>query len=382
VERVGERGRLTAIGRVWYDGVLDHADPHRINPNLAPGDPVSDAFAGAELKELYLDWLTDAVDLRAGRQIVRWGVLEGARITDRVNPLDFREFLFRDVEDRYLPLWMLRATWYPTWGRLQVLVIPDLTFHKPAPAGSEWEEFELPPDTREPGRSLKNTEYGAQLGWDWGETALTASYLYTWDDFPAAFRSVFGVGSQLTGVGFDARYERLQVYGLTATRSVAGVVLSVEGAYDRGKHLATDAGALPGNEIERDMARWGAGLDMNVTGVDVSVLYFQERVIGWKPYIPVQRVEHAASLLARETFLNNRLDARLLVLYFHTGHQYVARPRVDYRLTDRLKLSVGLDVLGGQRGSDPDDPANVRDFRFVGYFKDHDRVDTVVSYRF
>lgn len=380
--RVGASGRLTAIGRLYYDGVLDHADPARINPDLAPGDPVKDDFFGAELKELYLDWLGESVDLRVGRQIVRWGLLEGARITDRVNPLDFKEFLFRDVEDRYIPLWMARVNYYPGWGQVQALMIPDMTFHRPAPAGSEWEEFQLPPDTRKPRVSPRNTEWGLLTGWRWGETALTASYLYTWDDFPAAFRSVFGVGGQPTGASFDARYERLQILGLTASRSIGGFVANFEGAYDRGKHLATDAGAVPGNEIGRDMVRWGTGLDANVSGVDVSVLYFQERVIGWKPFIPVERVERAASVLARESFLNNRLDAQVLVLYFHTGHQYVARPRVDYRLTDLVKLSVGLDVLGGERGSAPDDPAAVRDFRFVGYFKDHDRVDAVLSYRF
>jgi hypothetical protein len=379
---VGSWGRLTAIGRFFYDGVLDHADPGRINPDLAPGDPVRDRFAGAELKEFYLDVLSESVDLRVGRQIVRWGLLEGARITDRVNPLDFTEFLFRDVEDRYIPLWMARANWYPGWGLVQLLAIPDMTFHRPAPAGSEWEEFQLPPDTRTPKVSLRDTEWGLLTGWRWGETDLTASYLYTWDDFPAAFRSVFGVGGQLTGASFDARYKRLRTLGLTASRSFGGFVANFEAAYDRGKHLATDAGVLPGNEIERDMARWGAGLDAHVSGVDVSLMYFQEQVVAWRPFIPVERVERAASVLTRKTLLNNRVDLQLLVLYFHTGHQYVARPRVDYRLTDHLKASVGLDVLGGEHGSDPSDPAGVRDFRFVGYFKDHDRVDAVLSYRF
>jgi hypothetical protein len=384
VQRIRDNARLTVTGRFFYDGVLDGSDPARINPNLKPGDPVQDAFAGARLKEMYLDVLSDAVDLRVGRQIVRWGLLEGARITDRVNPLDFREFLFRDVEDRYIPLWMVRANYYPAWGLMQVLVIPDMTFHKPAPAGSEWEEFQLPPDTQKPPVSPADTELGLLTGWRWGGTDLTASYLYTWDDFPAAFRSVFGVGGQLTGASFDARYKRLHILGLTASRTVQGVVVNFEAAYDHGKRLATETGALPaaGNEIARDIARMGAGLDANVSGVDVSLMYFQEQIIGWKPYIPVERVERAASALARETFLHDRVDAQVLVLYFFTGRQYVARPRVDYRLTDHVKVSVGLDILGGERGSDPGDVSAVRDFRFVGYFKDHDRVNAVMSYRF
>lgn len=381
---LGSRARLTLIGRAWYDPVLDLRDPTELNPRLGPGDAYKASFVGAELKEAYLDVLTEAVDLRLGRQIVRWGVLEGARITDRVNPLDFREFVFRDVEDRYIPLWMVRANAYPGPVLVQVLVIPDMTFHKPAPPGSEWEEFQLPPDIRTPSVSPKHTEYGLLVGGRAGETDLTASYRYTWDDFPAAFRSVFGVGGQPTGVDFAARYERLHVFGVTATRTLRRTVGSFEAAYDRGKHLATDPGTLPasGDEIARDVARWGAGLDVNLEGVDVSLLYFQEHVIGWKPFIPVERIERAASLLVRDEFLGNRLEVRLLTLYFHTGRQYIVRPRVAYRWTDHVKLAAGLDLLGGKRGSAPGDPDGVRDFRFVGYLKDHDRVDMALSYRF
>jgi len=379
---LGARTRLTAIGRAWYDPVLDMRDPADLNPKL--GADYRASFVGAELKEAYVDVLGEAVDLRLGRQIVRWGVLEGARITDRVNPLDFREFLFRDVEDRYIPLWMARANWYPGALQVQVLMIPDMTFHKPAPAGSEWEEFRLPPGIRTPAVSPKNTEWGLLVGGRAGETDLTASYLYTWDDFPAAFRSVFGVGGQPTGVDFDPRYERLHVFGVTASRTLGRTVGSFEAAYDHGKHLATDPGALPasGDEIARDMVRWGTGLDANLEGVDVSLLYFQEHVLGWKPFIPVERVERALSLLLREEVLNNRVELRLLTLYFHTGHQYVLRPRVEYRWTDHVKLAVGLDLLGGERGGAPGDPDAVRDFRFVGYLKDHDRIDTALSYRF
>jgi len=382
-EPVASKGRLTVVGRIYYDGVLDAANPRRINPGLSAGDPVRDRFFGVELKEAYVDWFGDLVDLRVGRQIVRWGLLEGARITDRINPLDLREFLFRDVEDRYIPLWMARADYYPQWGRLQLLVIPDLTFHQPAPAGSEWVQFELPPNVDRPKRSLENTELAARATWQVGEVAVGASYFYTWDDFPAAFRSIFGVGGQLTGVDFNARYERLHIFGLTLSRSVRGAVLSFEGAYDRGKHLATEAGAgVPGNEVERDLVRYGAGVDVNVSGVDVSVLYFQEQVLHFEPFIPVNRVERGASLMVREQYLNDRLEAEFLGLFFDAGHQYILRPKLGYKLTDRVKFTLGLDILGGQRGTAPDATGGARDFRFVGFFKDHDRVNATVAYRF
>ena len=381
-EWVGDNGRLTVVGRFFYDPVLDLGAADRTNPRLQPGDEVEDRFFGAELKEAYLDLLGESLDLRLGRQIVRWGLLEGARITDRINPLDFREFLFRDVEDRYIPLWMARVDYYPAWGDVQLLLIPDMTFHRPAPAGSEWEEFELPPDLARPKAAPENTEVALRVGGALGQGRLTASYFYTWDDFPAAFRSIFGVGGQLTGATFDSRYERLHVVGLTYSRSVSGSVLSLEGAYDHGKHLATDAGAVPGNEISRGVVRAGVGVDFNLSGVDYSILYFQERILAWRAFIPANRVEQAASLVVREAFFNDRIETQLLVLFFFTGRQRIVRPKIEYKVTDHVKVALGLDMLGGERGSEPDQPALARDFRFVGYFKDHDRAWVTVSYLF
>jgi hypothetical protein len=121
---------------------------------------------------------------------------------------------------------------------------------------------------------------------------------------------------------------------------------------------------------------------MNLRGVDVSVSYFEDRVLGWKSFIPVRRVERAGSLLVREEFYGNRLEARLLMLYFDTGHQYVARPQLGWKLTDHSRLTVGADLLGGEHGSAPDDPAGARDFRFVGFFRDHDRIHATISYLF
>ncbi len=380
---VARVGRATIIGRVFYDAAQDLVSPSRLNPKRSPGDPLSEQFVGATLKEAYVDLSSERLDVRLGRQIVRWGLLEGTRITDRINPLDFREFLFRDIEDRYIPLWMVRADYYPGSARVQLLAIPDLRFHKQAPAGSEWAQFELPPGTRRPTRTFGHTEWAALVGGQVGQTALTASYFYTWDDFPAAFRTVFGVGGQPTGVTFDSRYERLHVVGVSASRDIGGAVASLEGSFDHGKRFATDPlAAISGNEIARDVVRAGVGVDVNLAGVDFSLLYVQERILSWHAFVLARRVEQAASLLVRDTLWNSRAEAQLLVLYFRTGHQYVARPGLSVRVTDRIKATLGADFLGGSRGSDPNALAGARDFRFVGFFKDRDRVTLTVVYGF
>ncbi|WDT81620.1 MAG: hypothetical protein MPW14_07815 [Candidatus Manganitrophus sp.] len=108
-----------------------------------------------ELREFYLDLFFPRFDLRIGKQIVRWGVVEGARVTDEVNPLDFQEFILREIQDRYIPLWMVKADLYFDPNTVEILWIPDLEFHKPASVGSEWEQFQVLEGLETPPRTLR-----------------------------------------------------------------------------------------------------------------------------------------------------------------------------------------------------------------------------------
>ena len=89
-----------------------------------------------ELRELYLDMNFQNLDLRIGRQIVRWGVVEGARVTDEINPLDFYELILRDIDDRYIPLFMAKANLYVGSDSFEAILIPEIRGHRPAPMGS------------------------------------------------------------------------------------------------------------------------------------------------------------------------------------------------------------------------------------------------------
>jgi hypothetical protein len=154
--------RLTGILRTFYDAVydLENADTvsRRIGPTTIlvdnpeidqiPGLEVTNVRGveedktGFELREFYWEsfgYFLPNLDLRMGRQIVRWGVAEQARVTDIINPLDFKEFILRDVSERYIPLWLVKANYFLSDVEFEAIWIPDMTFHTPAPRASEFE---------------------------------------------------------------------------------------------------------------------------------------------------------------------------------------------------------------------------------------------------
>ncbi|MFQ5598151.1 MAG: DUF1302 family protein, partial [Nitrospiria bacterium] len=101
--------RISLSGRVnaFYDAVYDVESISVIHPRKGPDQILEDNLTGdavaalnaanpreveivqdrVELKELFLDFNYQNIDIRVGKQIVRWGVVEGARVLDEINPL-------------------------------------------------------------------------------------------------------------------------------------------------------------------------------------------------------------------------------------------------------------------------------------------------------
>ena len=65
------------------------------------------------LRDAYLDYTSDQLDLRIGKQQVVWGQADGIPILDRVHPYDLTMHWLPDFADIRIPLWMLKAEYSP-----------------------------------------------------------------------------------------------------------------------------------------------------------------------------------------------------------------------------------------------------------------------------
>ena len=66
------------------------------------------------LKETHVTWTPWTFLFRVGKQIVSWGEMDFFRIMDQINPIDDRRG-FSDVEfeSTIIPIWLVRAEWWP-----------------------------------------------------------------------------------------------------------------------------------------------------------------------------------------------------------------------------------------------------------------------------
>ncbi|MFQ5508027.1 MAG: DUF1302 family protein [Leptospirillia bacterium] len=415
VTPIGDSMEWTMVPRVTYDAVYDLEDVDTIHPRRGPttilteeqtpdlinqldSDNVRDVDvvqSEAELREWYLDVHFDNADLRLGRQIVRWGVVEGARVTDEINPLDFKEFILRDVVDRYVPLAMLRWDYYFSESSLQALWIPEVQPHVPAPEGTEFEQFQYLPGLDVPDSGIENAEWALRYSFSLFDSDLSVSYFDTWDDFPAAFRSIRGIGEDsefgvTPEVDFVPSPPRLKIFGTTFSRAAGPFILSAETAYVKNKIFGTFLGngvELPADavdgSIQRDYYKFAVNLDFSMFGMDWSFQYLEADIIDYHPAIISDKKDVVHAGFIRKTLFDNIVTAQMLVIHFINDKEWVWRPRADVLLTDRVKMSVGADVMSGSiADTGPRGEPLPGQFHFAGFFQNSSRAYVEVSYQF
>lgn len=353
----------------------------------------------AAIRELYFDVAYDNLDLRVGKQYVIWGVMEGVRIVDEVNPMDFRELILPDLIDYRISLWTVKLDYYANIGDVQLLWIPDLQFHKPAPPGSEWELLQEVPGTRKPESwTLENSEIGIKFDTYLANTELSFSYFYTWDDFPVIFRTVKLDASEDEPPIFFPTYTRISMYGMTAVKQVGEYILKGELAYVEDKFFgrsntadANNDGYVDTNgEAQKDHIRWGIGADFLAFGWDMAVGLTQWVILDYEENLIQEKVDTSYNVFVRREFPRHAMTVQGLWIYLQQLNEYYLKPKAIFQLSDRFQLAVGLDLFDGaksdfgQSGAAAQGQFNaaIQRAQFLGNFHNNDRIFFEFKYSF
>jgi hypothetical protein len=409
-----------ASGWAWYDAAYIYSSYDTINPPTDPNFPLAfvsrrkreDYRYYSELREVYFDIAFSNLDLRIGKQIVVWEELLGFRIIDEINPLDFREFILPDLVDFRIPLWTVKADYYFKQYQLEVLWIPFFEPHKPAPPGSEWELFQRLPGQEEPPKTLANSEAAIRLSRKLQGIDLAIAYLYLWDPFPVPFREYTGfrffsppdkclptslqVDQTITdsdcGPIFHPKFERIHIFGTSVGVNLGSYGIKGEASYVIGKYFGARLADRNGDNklddngaLKRDHIRWGVEVNTRYRGADLTLALSQWIVMNYDNVLFQDQYDTFISLFGQKSFQNGSLTAQLFALHLVNNREDLVKPKLIYRLTERLQTALGLDLFFGHKENFLPDlaaPASDRTFKFVSTFVGHDRIFWELKYSF
>ena len=208
------------LGRFLYEGIYDYGPSVWQDVRDANKDEIDDFKWDADLWEGYLDLSKGPFFLRTGRQNLAWGETDVFRLLDGINPLD-NTFggIFEDLDDRRIPLWMVRGTYdigtiglfssltlegfvAPTIGdtkdRVAPIAPPDTPYYPPIPSFENTIGANVPPDLLpllaslnvsdtdiSPDNDISNWRWGVRMGSIIGDNlTVTLAHYKTYPDNP------------------------------------------------------------------------------------------------------------------------------------------------------------------------------------------------------
>ena len=377
---------LFAIFREWYDSAYDAESKWRRHKGNRK--KLSRTRGTDWLRECYVDFLSDYLDIRIGKQQVVWGTADGVKILDIVNPLDMREFnleLQRSLDsDIRIPLWMMKFEYAPTVnGTLQLLIIPDFEPNFLAPAGAPYsvramnsgEErldilrnlgADVVINKKRPGKTFDNTKIGVR----WLD--VINGFEYTLNYLPGYSHNMsrYFMGIKPFGMPFlpgavatfEDRYAQTETFGFSFSKALTkgflkGYNFRGEFAYVRN---TTNGYGTKDNQVgvgKVDQYNYVLGVDKYYwTNWMFSFQFIQfwmerEKEHGYKylfgPTSDVlDQVETMLSLRISTDFMHERLKPNVLITWGDDNDWQIS-PRLEYELRDYLIVSGGMNLFYG-----------------------------------
>lgn len=384
---LGDFGRLTSLGRLRFDA-LDRLEPVGSPDQDVRSPQTKRLFVGQhadfELRELYLDFDVGTSYVRLGKQQVVWGQADGLRVLDVVNPLDFREWILGDLEDRRIPTWMVNVEIPVGDVNIQLLWVPDHSyddlpdfdgsfglstplFIPQPPPGLILTAPPVVADVDRPDRFISDDDYGVRLSGFFGGWDVSLNYFYHYQDQQVLERRLTAPGQILIQPGF----ERTHLIGGSASNSFGKATLRAEVGYSTDRFF-----------IDRDIndpdGLFETGVFESVIAVDypvdsdlfLSAQFFQSLLFHKPETATRSRLENTATFLATKDFLNDALRARVQLIHSLDRHDGQVEFGIEYDFRSNVVLRAGVDVFYGENTG------------LFGQFDQRDRVTFGIDYSF
>ena len=338
------RTRLRAELRVDYENAYLFASLNGIHNSIL------DDRTGIQLQEAYFNYSNSFVEIRAGRQIVVWGVADGLRVTDLISPVDYTEFMSSDYDDMRMAVDGIRIKYPGERVNAEVVYVPvPRYFQMPIGKDNPWRP-DLPekasfdfPEGPEP--RFKNGDFGTRVSFFLSNLDFSISALHTHNQSP------------VTVAGYDPVKDSIVIRGIHETMTMFGGDMSMPlGEFVLRLEIAEYLDEALGYANNLDYARkntfnalggidWYAGDNWTF-----MVQYLHKYIADYSDELAAEKNSSQVTFRISKELLNNTLKLALYGMFDIDNLGYYARVSGDYALSDQVTLSLGYDHFGGKRG--------------------------------
>ena len=307
--------------------------------------------SGAFLREAYFDYAGKYLEVKAGRQIVTWGVADGLRITDLISPMDYTEFMANDYDDIRVPVNAIDLKYPGESFSAEVVFVPvPEYFVIPTNDGNPW-QMPVPNGVRmdlsgTPEKRIKNSEVGGRLRFFLENLDFSITALRTFNKSPV---TVMKLDPETKSALIKGVYKPMNVVGGDVSIPAGELVIRGEAGFYFGEPIALR------NACDfrlRKTFNGLVGLDWYAGGNWTFMFQYMHKIV--MDYRDELGLEQNTSMLTArisKELLNNTLKLSVYGMFDVDNVGFYVRPAGDYLLNDQITLSLGADILGGRRGT-------------------------------
>jgi uncharacterized protein DUF1302 len=325
-----------------------------------------------DLEEAYFDFSISNLDLRIGRQIIKWGKGDLFNPTNNINPTDFTDLF----DSRTIGVNAINADWYLEPFVLEAIFVPTFT---PSRLPLNDSRFSLVPDNFPgtinprvlPDNDIEHSQFGLQASVSKGTWDASVNFYYGTNDFPAIVLE--------NDLSATPMYVRERILGFSLEKVQESWILRAEGAqffsdtdyldsyfqYKLGfekkwKFLDTDKDLITEiyyiGETVTDESKYSPEINnpTQQSMFDSSSFNFSD--------FQLDRVLSDSLIGKLEFDFSDYLKLNLGFAYRFDSEDYYIQPKLEWEPSDNTIASIGFDVFEGPRNT------------FFGKYKDDDRL--------
>lgn len=347
---------MSSRSRVRTEVNADKANANLFVSFNAVHNSILDNKTGFFLREAFFRYSTNQWELKAGRQIVTWGVADGIRITDLVSPMDYSEFLAQDYDDIRIPENGFRLKYSHSKFNIEGVFIPVAEFFQlPVDDENPWSVLSslTMPYTlnmhNTPEKKLSNSEFGARLSVFLSGIDFSVSALHTWNKMPVINKSL---SANMDSIYLNAQYGRMDMLGVDLSVPVWKFVVRAEAAAYLAELQEMDMPVSSNATLAKNSINSLIGIDW-YPGNDWSIMvqYSHKYISDYEECIANKQNTGLATLNISKKLLQTMLTLSSFTYFDVSNNSFFNRSSVNYALTDQINLTMGYDWIHGDKGS-------------------------------
>jgi hypothetical protein len=310
-----------------------------------------DRDADPDFREIYLDYTALSFDIRAGRQIITWGVGDLIFIND-VFPKDYEAFFSgRPIEYLKLGIDGIKAGVYPDLFSVEFVFIPFFEPNNFPRSDRFWMFDPFPSATdrtdEEPPTTLDNTEIAVRV---YRNVAGFDMSLYFYRGF---FRNPSLMpGNPVMPLKITEFFPERSVYGASLQGRALDGVMSLEAGYYDSRQDRNGIDPLIPNSSTRFLIGYQRQLWEDFTA---GVQYYGEYMHDYSDYIkslpngfPKQkRLTDLFTVRLTQLLRHQTLKLSFFSFWSLSDGDYLINPEIKYSFTDSIWAALGAIVFGG-----------------------------------